>query len=253
MPRTYPVGQAAREVLRGLPQTKKYSPFGLPSMLQQKSRGHRTAMAQASRDENSTYSKESGVGRSKGCREMAATQSIWRKPGGRRSSFYSRCCRSFVPDDLTAFMTYHATVPSTMLAVLAMRRAFADRHELVLSADLGISNGAVVDPTEQELENYDVARVDPTEQELGNCNAARVDPTEHKLGNCNAARVDPIEHELGNYDVSRVDPTEHELRNYDVSRVDPTEHELGNCDVARVDPIEQELGNYNVSRVDPTE
>ncbi|RWW56937.1 hypothetical protein BHE74_00036305 [Ensete ventricosum] len=85
MPRTYPVGQAAREVLRGLPQTKKYSPFGLPSMLQQKSRGHRTAMAQASRDENSTYSKESGVGRSKGCREMAATQSIWRKPGGRRS------------------------------------------------------------------------------------------------------------------------------------------------------------------------
>ncbi|RZS12997.1 hypothetical protein BHM03_00044515 [Ensete ventricosum] len=39
--------------------------------------------------------------------------------------FYSGCCRSFVPDDLTAFMTYHATVPSTMLVVLAMRRAFA--------------------------------------------------------------------------------------------------------------------------------
>ncbi|RZS13051.1 hypothetical protein BHM03_00044588 [Ensete ventricosum] len=132
MPRTYPVGQAAREVLRGLPQTKKYSPFGLPSMLQQKSRGHRTAMAQASRDENSTYSKESGVGRSKGCREMAATQSIWRKPGGRRSSFYSGCCRSFVPDDLTAFMTYHATVPSTMLAVLAMRRAFAGGDDVAL-------------------------------------------------------------------------------------------------------------------------
>ncbi|RWW58670.1 hypothetical protein BHE74_00034444 [Ensete ventricosum] len=40
-------------------------------------------------------------------------------------SFYSGCCRSFVPDDLTAFMTYYATVPSTMLVVLAMRRAFA--------------------------------------------------------------------------------------------------------------------------------
>ncbi|RWV82120.1 hypothetical protein GW17_00056409, partial [Ensete ventricosum] len=40
-------------------------------------------------------------------------------------SFYSGCCRSFVPDDLTAFMTYHAAVPSTMLVVLAMRRAFA--------------------------------------------------------------------------------------------------------------------------------
>ncbi|RZR89457.1 hypothetical protein BHM03_00017205 [Ensete ventricosum] len=47
-------------------------------------------------------------------------------------SFYSGCYRSFVPDDLTAFMTYHAVVPSTMpscpptmLVVLAMRRAFA--------------------------------------------------------------------------------------------------------------------------------
>ncbi|RZS09945.1 hypothetical protein BHM03_00041079, partial [Ensete ventricosum] len=40
-------------------------------------------------------------------------------------SFYSGCCRSFVPDNLTAFMAYHIAVPSTMLAVLAMRRAFA--------------------------------------------------------------------------------------------------------------------------------
>ncbi|RWV92607.1 hypothetical protein GW17_00045004, partial [Ensete ventricosum] len=40
-------------------------------------------------------------------------------------SFYSGCCRSFVPDNLTAFMAYHTVVPSTMLAVLAMRRAFA--------------------------------------------------------------------------------------------------------------------------------
>ncbi|RWW36938.1 hypothetical protein BHE74_00057999, partial [Ensete ventricosum] len=37
-------------------------------------------------------------------------------------SFYSGCCRSCVPDDLTAFMAYHAIVPSTTLAVLAMRR-----------------------------------------------------------------------------------------------------------------------------------
>ncbi|RZS25495.1 hypothetical protein BHM03_00058700 [Ensete ventricosum] len=29
-------------------------------------------------------------------------------------SFYSGCYRSFVPDDLTAFMTYHAAVPSTV-------------------------------------------------------------------------------------------------------------------------------------------
>ncbi|RRT39864.1 hypothetical protein B296_00055720, partial [Ensete ventricosum] len=108
---------------------------------------------------------------------------------------------------------------------------YLHRPELVLSADLGISNGALVDPTEQELGNYDVARVDPTEQVLENCNAARVDPTEHELGNCNAARVDPTEHELGNYDVSRVDPTEYELRNCDVARVDPTEQELGNCNV----------------------
>ncbi|RZS17535.1 hypothetical protein BHM03_00049685, partial [Ensete ventricosum] len=41
---------------------------------------------------------------------------------GRGWSFYSGCCRSFVPDDLTAFMAYHAAVPFTMLAVLAMRR-----------------------------------------------------------------------------------------------------------------------------------
>ncbi|RRT40081.1 hypothetical protein B296_00047507, partial [Ensete ventricosum] len=40
-------------------------------------------------------------------------------------SFYSGCYRLFVPDDLTAFMTYHAVVPPTMLAVLAMRRAVA--------------------------------------------------------------------------------------------------------------------------------
>ncbi|RWW67212.1 hypothetical protein BHE74_00025368 [Ensete ventricosum] len=40
-------------------------------------------------------------------------------------SFYSGCCRLFVPDDLTAFMAYHTAVSSTMLAVLAMRRAFA--------------------------------------------------------------------------------------------------------------------------------
>ncbi|RWW74444.1 hypothetical protein BHE74_00017618 [Ensete ventricosum] len=43
---------------------------------------------------------------------------------GRCRSFYNGCCRSFVPDNLTAFMVYHAAVPSTMLIVLAMRRAF---------------------------------------------------------------------------------------------------------------------------------
>ncbi|RWW50259.1 hypothetical protein BHE74_00043502 [Ensete ventricosum] len=55
-------------------------------------------------------------------------------------SFYSGCCRSFVPDDLTAFMAYHAAVPSTVLAVLAMRRwlirpsrssGIAMRHESI--------------------------------------------------------------------------------------------------------------------------
>ncbi|RRT54607.1 hypothetical protein B296_00015570 [Ensete ventricosum] len=47
-------------------------------------------------------------------------------------SFYNGCYRLFVPDDLTAFMTYHAAAPSTMsscpptmLVVLAVRRAFA--------------------------------------------------------------------------------------------------------------------------------
>ncbi|RZR76562.1 hypothetical protein BHM03_00001418 [Ensete ventricosum] len=47
------------------------------------------------------------------------------KKVGSGRSFYSGCCRSFVPDDLTAFMAYYATVPSTMLAALAMRCAFA--------------------------------------------------------------------------------------------------------------------------------
>ncbi|RRT39863.1 hypothetical protein B296_00053581 [Ensete ventricosum] len=47
-------------------------------------------------------------------------------------SFYNGCCRLLIPDDLTAFMTYHATAPSamssclTMLAVLTVRRALAD-------------------------------------------------------------------------------------------------------------------------------
>ncbi|RZS24448.1 hypothetical protein BHM03_00057512 [Ensete ventricosum] len=126
------------------------------------------------------------------------------------------------------------------------------RPELVLSADLGISSGAVVDPTEQELGDCTVAKVDPTEQELGNYDVARVDPTEQELGNCNVARVDPTEHELGNSNVARVDPTEHELGNWDIARVDPTEQEFGNCNVARVDPTEHELGNSNVARVDLT-
>ncbi|RRT80888.1 hypothetical protein B296_00022662 [Ensete ventricosum] len=46
------------------------------------------------------------------------------KKVGSGRSFYSGRCRLFVPDDLTAFMAYHVTVPSTMLAVLVMRRAF---------------------------------------------------------------------------------------------------------------------------------
>ncbi|RZR92906.1 hypothetical protein BHM03_00021293 [Ensete ventricosum] len=37
----------------------------------------------------------------------AATSSV-----GRGWSFYSGCCRSFVPDNLTAFMAYHTAVPS---------------------------------------------------------------------------------------------------------------------------------------------
>ncbi|RZS16872.1 hypothetical protein BHM03_00048939 [Ensete ventricosum] len=81
--------------------------------------------------------------------------------------------------------------------------------------------------------------LDPTEHELGNCNVARVDPTEHELGNCDVARVDLTEQELGNCGVARVDPTEQELENRDVARVDPTEQELGNCDVGllpRVNP-----------------
>ncbi|RRT35661.1 hypothetical protein B296_00051030 [Ensete ventricosum] len=52
----------------------------------------------------------------------AATSSVGR---GWCRSFYNGCCRLFVPDDLTAFMAYHAAVPSIMLTVLAMRRAFA--------------------------------------------------------------------------------------------------------------------------------
>ncbi|RZR95136.1 hypothetical protein BHM03_00023943 [Ensete ventricosum] len=55
--------------------------------------------------------------------------------------------------------------------------------------------------------------------------------------------VDPTEQELGKCDVARVDPTEQELGKCDVARVDPTERELGKCDVVRVDPTEQELRN----------
>ncbi|RZS22713.1 hypothetical protein BHM03_00055526 [Ensete ventricosum] len=38
----------------------------------------------------------------------------WWSPGeeGVLQSFYSGCCRSFVPDNLTAFMAYHVVVPS---------------------------------------------------------------------------------------------------------------------------------------------
>ncbi|RRT47998.1 hypothetical protein B296_00045731 [Ensete ventricosum] len=39
--------------------------------------------------------------------------------------FYSGCCRLFVPDDLTAFMTHHTTAPLTMPAILVVRRALA--------------------------------------------------------------------------------------------------------------------------------
>ncbi|RRT35413.1 hypothetical protein B296_00056741 [Ensete ventricosum] len=65
------------------------------------------------------------------------------------------------------------------------------REDLLKVADEGaedevlcLAAGSRVDPTEQELENCEVARVDPTEQELGNCEVARVDPTEQELGNC---------------------------------------------------------------------
>ncbi|RWW43929.1 hypothetical protein BHE74_00050355 [Ensete ventricosum] len=56
--------------------------------------------------------------------QFGSTANSCKKVGSGRS-FYSECCRSFVPDDLTAFMAYHAAVPSTVLVVLAMRRAFA--------------------------------------------------------------------------------------------------------------------------------
>ncbi|RZR75329.1 hypothetical protein BHM03_00054797 [Ensete ventricosum] len=249
--------------------------------------------------------------RSRACR-VGARPDEWCR------SFYSGCCRSFVPDNLTAFIVYHATVPShhaccpcneacvsrwggadltcvrsavrplvspyirpvtcvgsatwagqlsegvmtwrpgqhlsyhssppgktfsrCLMMVPKMRScaypSVRGHPELVLSADLGVSSGAVADPTEQELGNYTVARVDLTEHELGNYDVARVDPTEQELGNCDVAKVDPTEQEFGNCDVAKVDPTEQELGNCNVARVDPTEHELGNCDVGLLSRVE---------------
>ncbi|RZS17317.1 hypothetical protein BHM03_00049443 [Ensete ventricosum] len=131
-------------------------------------------------------------------------------------SFYSECCRSFVPDNLTAFMAYHIIVPF--------------RHACH-PCELGNLNGIRVNSTEQEPGDCDVARADLIEQELENCDVARADLTERELGNCDVARVDPTEQELENCDAARVDPTEQEPGNCDVARVDPTERELGNCDV----------------------
>ncbi|RRT40460.1 hypothetical protein B296_00040635 [Ensete ventricosum] len=110
-------------------------------------------------------------------------------------SLYSGCCRSSVPGNPVALVTYPVVV-----RFHHARRPCGAR---------------------------DVARADPTEQELGNWDAARVGPTEQELGNCDVARADPTEQELRNCDVTRVDPTEQELRNYDVPRADPTEQEIG--------------------------
>ncbi|RZS13558.1 hypothetical protein BHM03_00045137 [Ensete ventricosum] len=54
-------------------------------------------------------------------------------------SFYTGCCRSCVPDGLTVFMAYHTVVPSTMLVVLAMRRAFAGGGELEIVENIAMA------------------------------------------------------------------------------------------------------------------
>ncbi|RRT51315.1 hypothetical protein B296_00033095 [Ensete ventricosum] len=84
-------------------------------------------------------------------------------------SFYSECCRSFVPGNLTVLMAYHVVVPFHHA-----RRPCANPTEW----ELGNPNGAGANPTEQELGNLNGVGADPTEQELGSLNGAGADPTE---------------------------------------------------------------------------
>ncbi|RWW75089.1 hypothetical protein BHE74_00016912 [Ensete ventricosum] len=114
-------------------------------------------------------------------------------------------------------------------------------------------SGVGANPTEQELENLNVARADPTEQEFGNWDGTRADLTEYGLGNSNVARADSTEQELGNWDSARVDLIEHGLGNWNGTRADLTEQVLGNLNVTRADPTEQELGNWDGTRADLTE
>ncbi|RZS04527.1 hypothetical protein BHM03_00034871 [Ensete ventricosum] len=64
-------------------------------------------------------------------------------------SFYSECCRLFVPGNLTALMAYHVVVPF--------------HHACRPCAGLGDLIRAGSDPTEQELGNLNGAGVDPIE------------------------------------------------------------------------------------------
>ncbi|RZR73681.1 hypothetical protein BHM03_00026944 [Ensete ventricosum] len=172
-------------------------------------------------------------------------------------SFYSECCRSFVPGNLTAFMAYHIIVPFHHARRPCGRLYDHWRppylHPAGCPCRVGHVGGPAVrgyddvaarsafvisffpPPREDLLEALDEGaedevlclfaglRVNSTEQEPGDCDVARADLTEQELGNCDAARVDLTEQELGNYDVARVDPTEQELGSCDAARVDLTE------------------------------